>query len=224
MENKKLMIIGLDLSLNSTGICIYKNNQKMNFYRVIYTDSKKPNPKNLQNINQIFYRMPTNIIVNEICPEVELDGFSSDREQLRITLKSMIAAKKINTILAKQIDEFKPTDLILVIENYIMPSFGGKNSLVSVSGNIALQTQIREFIIKYYLSIENLNLKIYTPTPTANKKVFTNNGNADKEKMQECFVNIYDGKKLIPELNGKVDDVIDAFSLTCYGYSKTYQK
>ena len=65
---------------------------------------------------------------------------------------------------------------------------------------------------------------LHTPTPTQNKKNFSGDGKADKQKMIETFITKYDGFKLLPDVNtGKIDDVIDAYSLMVFGW-KIYIK
>ena len=68
MINDNFLIIGLDLSLNSSGISIgyFENmySKKLELYRVVFDDDKTVNEKQLKpiiNVNQIKYKLPTNI-------------------------------------------------------------------------------------------------------------------------------------------------------------------
>ncbi len=224
------LIIGLDLSLNSTGICIAKisdNSSKIGFYRIVHdkdvNKNKSYSPKHIKNVNQIVYRMPKNILTKDLI----LSEFGEDRtseEQLRYTLKAMMCAKVIRKILAENINQFNPDTIIFTIENYIMPSFSGKSSLATVGGNICLQSLIREFIIQVSINLQEKNsntiCKLFTPTPTSTKKFFTGDGNADKLKMIHFFTTIYNGEKLINLDKGKIDDIVDSFALMFHGYSK----
>lgn len=229
-SNNKILLIGLDLSFNSTGIsfCTLENNvpKIMKFYRVVFDEKitasgTQHKPKDIQNVNQIIYRMPTNINISDLLLS---DDSKNDIEQLYTTIRAMICSKKINKVLAQVIDEIKPDTIICTIENYIMPSFAGPNSLKTVSGLITLQGYIRDFLIRYKITFPEINVLLHTPTPTQNKKNFSGDGKADKQKMIETFITKYDGFKLLPDVNtGKIDDVIDAYSLMVFGW-KIYIK
>lgn len=223
--NKKLLI-GLDLSFNSTGICAtYLEDDKpqiMRFYRIVFDDESNKtgkiyNPKDIPNINQVIYRMPTNISVEELTENEKISN-----EQVSTTLRAMICSKKICIILNRLLSKFIPDEIIFTIENYVMPSFGGPNSLKNVSGLILLQGYVREFIIKFKIGNPLLNIKVYTPSPTQNKLSFCGNGKADKSVMINYFKQNYDNKnQLLPDISkGKIDDIVDAFSLMIYGYKK----
>lgn len=220
---EKKILIGLDLSFNSTGITVtYMEDSTpkiIQFYRVVFDDEnnktrKVYKPRDIPNINQVTYRMPKNVYF-------ETDSYDNNsKEQLATTLRAMICSKRICGILSNVYNRFTPDIVVCTIENYIMPSFAGPNSLKNVSGLILLQGYVREFIIKLYIAT-GLNLYLYMPSPSANKKFFSGNGAADKQQMIDSFITNYDGNKLLPNLDhGKVDDVIDSFSLLCYGLNK----
>lgn len=226
INNKNnILVIGLDLSFNSTGITISVFNknikaEKIRFYRVVFDNEnnitgKRLKPNDIPNVNQIIYRMPSNIKLSDINL---INNDKNTSEQINSTLQAMICAKKINQIIANNILDFGPAKIICTMENYIMPNFGGPNSLKNVSGLILLQGFIREFFIKFSIKNPQIILKLFTPTPKQNKKYFTANGNANKKEMIESFEKNFDGHKLLPITNkGKIDDIIDSFSLMCYG-------
>lgn len=224
MKNK-ILLIGLDLSFNSTGISFCKvidNIPKtIEFYRVGYTESTNNIvPKTIPNVNQVLYRMPSNITAEDL---LLTKNSKNDTEQVYATIRSMICAKKINSILANILEDTRKDSeqltIICTIENYIMPAFAGPNSLRNVSGLILLQGYIREFLIRYKLTYPDVTLLLHTPTPTQNKKNFTGDGKADKQKMLETFIKYHEGSKLLPDTSkGKLDDVIDAYSLMTYGW------
>jgi len=224
----KTLIIGLDLSFSSTGICISYLEDKvgiaMQFHRIVFDDEtnkkKQYQPVAIQNIQQQTYRMPTNIHVEDLVID---DENRNNQEQMTATLKAMICSKKIGGVIAKCLDTYKPRELVICIENYIMPAFSGSNQLKTVSGLIMLQGFVRELIIRLGISYQ-YDFKIMTPTPSNNKLFFTGNGNADKALMLEWFLNHYEGKKLLPEANidklGRINDIIDSFALCMQGYSE----
>lgn len=218
MSNKNI-IIGLDLSFNSTGITIFNEAENtLNFNRVVYEKI----PREIQNVNQYVYSMPSNVNSSEL----SLTNDNNTLDQIDTTLRAMTASKVIINIIKSNLESKEFDNLIVVFENYIMPSFGGKNSLKNVSGLILLQGYIREFIIKLLVTTgSNKNIKIFTPSPTSNKKFFAGDGSADKNKMLDVFINKYNGKELIPDLNknlsvNKINDVVDSFSLMCHGLNE----
>lgn len=230
------ILIGLDLSFNSTGITISKiidnKNTSIKFTKVVFAEKFKESIfKN--NINTVFYTMPVNITADDL----KLNSEKNATEQLSTSIRALMCAKKIWLEISKYMNyginhnsgvyhNSEVDQIIVTIENYIMPSFGGQNSLQTVSGLIALQSYIREFFIKYKIKNENTILKIYTPTPTQNKKYFTGNGRADKNDMINAFIGNWDGLSLIPSITecGKIDDIIDSFALMCHGWYEFTKK
>lgn len=224
------LIIGLDLSFSSTGITfILMNNEtkeakKICFYRLVLDKEinkiKKFTPEEIININTVVYKMPTNISTYDLL--LDKDDVNNN-EQIEATLKAMICSKKIGRIISIVFDKYKPDNLIVSIENYIMPSFSGQNQLKTVSGLITLQAFVREYVIKLALTFD-IDIKLYTPTPSANKAFFTMNGRAEKIDMLRVFLNHYNGNKLLPTVTEEsvhaVNDVIDSFSLAVNAYSK----
>jgi len=225
----KTLIIGLDLSFNSTGIVISEiegtNGKFIEFHKVIFDHNsnktdKKYTPQSIKNINIHTYRMPTNILVSDLVLDI---NDTNNLEQCEATLKAMICSKKIGIIIAQKILESNPTEVIVSIENYIMPAFSGQNQLKTVSGLIMLQGYVRQVIIRLCLD-KNISFKLYTPTPSSNKLFFSRNGHAEKPEMLKAFLNYYDGNKLLPSVtidsSASVNDVIDAFSLMMNAYNK----
>lgn len=230
MENKKI-IIGLDLSFNSTGITfIFFENEKaikIRFYRLVFDDesnktNKQYKPHDIQNVNQIIYKMPTNITKYDLL----LTNLDNDDEQISTTLRAMICSKKITKTIVQTIDDFKPNEIIVSIENYIMPKFRGQNKLKTVSGLIMLQGFVRSNLIMMKNSFEYIStLKITTPPAKSVKLQFASTGGASKEQMIEAFYKNYDGKKLLPNTDiGKIDDVVDSFALAMWGFSYDLKK
>ena len=230
MDLRNAIIFGLDLSFNSTGICMMYfdgecQNTKISFDRVVFDK----HPREVENISTTVYSLPTNLSVSELLIDAK-ELSKNENEQALITIKSLICAKAIKSVIKKYIQLLQPAQCVFVIENYIMPAFGGKNSLQNVSGLIAIQNYIREFVIGLKLqhtsnqegSETSPDTFLCTPTPTQVKKFFTGNGKAQKQEMEDVFLSKYDGNALIDirERKGKFDDIVDAFALGCYGLSK----
>jgi len=227
----KTLIIGLDLSFSSTGIAISyledKIGKTIQFHRLVFDENKNVKkqyvPTPIENINQVTYRMPTNILPSDLVID---DENNNNQMQIETTLKAMIASKKIANIIFLAIKQFNPDNCVFVIENYIMPQYTGAAQLKTVSGLIMLQGFVRAEIIKFGIDF-NLKVKLMTPTPSNNKLFFAKNGSADKSIMLKAFIENYDGKKLIPSADihilGRIDDVVDGFSLMMQGFA-TYIK
>lgn len=222
----KHLIISLDLSFKSTGITIVKLDNKeakeICFYRVLFDaelNKKKPfTPKKISNINNVVYQMPKFLRTDDFIIDTDDEN---NVEQCEATLKAMVCAKNIKDVINKHCITDDYDFIIFCIENYIMPDFGGRNQLKTVSGLIMLQGFVREHIIRKYANSKKI--KLLTPSPKTVKSFFANNGRADKEQMVEAFIRDYDGIKLIPDIT-KVDisetnDVVDSFALAFYAYN-----
>ncbi len=231
MQQHRNLIIGLDLSHNSTGICIFRReNQQpvgISFHRVIFDAEKSKTgkiyaPKEQRNIEHKIYRMPVNLSTKDLMFDNE--DYTTE-SQLDITRKSKMSQKVILSVVGDVIKEFKPDAIYFAIENYIMPTgFAGKAALQNVSGLIMLQSFIRDFIINLSVEYQKVGkvIKLITPTPPTVKKFFTQNGSADKELMKRVFIDKYEGDKYIG-VEGKIDDIIDSFALMCYCYKLVLQ-
>lgn len=240
---EKYLIIGLDLSFSSTGIvCGYFENnaiKEISFDKVCFDDGShkkgfKPTP--LTNVCIDTYRIATNITVDMLViggkdenDIIELDAdneYGLAGEQIETTLKAMVASKHICAVIDKYILKYPNIPVYFSIENFIMPDFGGKAQMRTVSGLIMLQGYVRANIIR----MANIGYKKILPvSPTSLKSQFANNGKADKSDMLNTFVTKYDGLKLLPDATlanlAKVNDIIDAFALVVYTYSKlTFKK
>ena len=216
----------MDLSFKSTGMTIAKldNNiaEEISFYRVLFDKElslhhKEYSPKSIKNVNDFVYRMPHYILVNDLVID---EDDENNVEQCETTLKAIFCSSAIKKIIDKHCKINDYDFVVFCIENYIMPDFGGKNQLKSVSGLIMLQGFIREHIIKEYANSKKI--KLLTPTPSKIKSFFANNGRADKSLMIKSFIENYDGKKLIPDIEkltiSSINDVVDSFAMAMYSY------
>jgi len=222
---RKSLIIGIDLSFNSTGITVSYledgEGKLMEFYRLVYETT--PNP--IENINQQTYTLPTNVSVIDLIVEDSKDAYSED--QALITLKAMICCKRIMKIVCEVVDRFKPNDIYFNIEGFVMPSMTGSQQLRVLGGLIMLQGQLRSDLIKLKLSQTNIDdFKIYITSPSELKLFFTGNGSADKQMMLDYFLDLFDGDLLLPntESLGKVNDVVDSFALMLNCFYRLHTK
>ena len=212
---EKSLIIGIDLSFNSTGITIsyLEDNigKEMAFSRLVF--DKKPNP--IINIDQQTYTLPHNVSVDDLIVAESDDFYSED--QAGITLKAMICTKRIMKIIIKAVEKYNPNSVYFNIEGFIMPSLTGVHQLRIIGGLIMLQGMLRADLIKLKISKPNIETyKIYITSPSELKLFFTGNGGlADKQLMLDAFLQDFDGAKLLPDTESlaKVNDVIDSFAL-----------
>lgn len=227
---EKSLLIGIDQSYNSTGITIaYLEDligKRMSFYRIVFDDKSTKKPKQLKpqpNVNQILYQLPTNITTYELemCNDLE----TNTADQIETTLKAMVCSKKILSVIVDNFNRYKPNNIYISIEGFIMPKFNamGKNQFSSLTDLIMLQAHIRDLIVRFLISNNFDTRKIVIVTPSELKKQFAKNGNADKLEMIEKFYSMYDGDKLLPKVllqDTKIDDIVDSFALMMFTYNK----
>lgn len=222
------LIVGLDLSFNSTGICLTTIDdeniaKEISFYRVVYDNETRKNtyvPKSVKNINTKTYTLPKYMTTDVLCID---DEDENNKEQIETTLRAMCASRQIFDVVYNYHQKHNHNFVIVSIENYVMPAFGGQNSLKNVSGLITLQAFVREMVLRY-CNKNQVMVKMLTPSPTTLKKFFTGSGKAEKEDMMKSFVENFNGRKLIPAASEDtvkiINDVVDAFALTYYAYGK----
>jgi hypothetical protein len=220
--NKHIIIYGIDLSFNSTGICIYNlerhsdeiRGKNIAFYKIVYnpSDSSSLYNQKIPNVKNLYYHLPKNFDIAKVSDV----SSHSDYHQTEATIKGLMIKRVIADII--KIHNDFDAEVIVSIENYIMPTFSGKNQLNTVGGLIQLQGFIRELFIENSLN-NSSRLRFCFPTPSHNKYSFSHNGNATKEIMIDTFLQYYNGNSILPDLTKyKIDDLVDAFSLMIYGY------
>lgn len=211
----KYLIVGLDLSFNSTGMT-FLTNTGAEFHRLVY-DSK---PKTIQNINQHTYYLPSNVPLNSIVDET--DFYSED--QALITVKMMVITKRLMALIHDKINRCEPENFYVNIEGFISSDSNGFQQLRILSGLIILQGLMRSELIKTKLANNFEDFKLYITSPSALKLFFTGKGDADKFLMLEHFNDFYDGNKLLPDTKSlaKVNDVIDSFALAINAFHRIY--
>lgn len=225
MQKQYYKLLSFDLSFNSTGISIFtiedKDVTKIEFFNVVpFSDYIRKINKNYSTVTIKHY------------PDIDLDADnleldSSDKTTYKEIANNIRSLNIMSTIISIIKDSIKINDnpkIIIAIENYIMPQFGGRLSLQNVSGLIAFQSYLRQYMIMFCKQ-NNIELKLFTPPPKTIKKFFTGNGSADKEQMCNTFVSEFDGVKLIPEMINQhsvkdLNDVIDSFALGALTYTK----
>lgn len=219
--------LGLDLSLKGTGLCFYLENKQKNFrqfkfYILVYDKSIATH---FQNVNQIKLAQPK--IIEDMDLNHNEDFFFNnsvsftksqmDHTKIFVTVASMII-KKVRQIITENNLEHNKINLYLNMEGSLLSGYDF-NSQVALN---MLQGLLRGDIIKLHLSNNFNKLKFRIVPAKALKLFFSRDGNADKTGMMKAFIDYYDGKKLIPQLNtdkrtvDKLNDIVDSFALVAY--------
>lgn len=254
MENNikvNQLIVGLDLSFNSTGITfvelIDRNAVSIEFHRLIFGSTK---PKKIKNINQHNYVLPSNINYRSLTIAGEYDDefivadnetppndpFSPDfygLDQMYVSIKTMINCSRITLLIQKKINQilesgcnFKDLEIIFNIEGNVLDSNPKAGTQLRVVGGlIGLNQEVRSSIIKLMVkNPEFKKFKLFITSPTELKSYFSNHGTADKQMMLDSFINSWNGKKLLPDTSSliKINDVVDSFALAMNAYTKIF--
>jgi len=180
------LIIGIDPSLNCTGICVrYKDYEK--FY-VVTSHKEKRFITDCENHN-----------INYIYCEIPKKSHNSSTDALNETRRIIYISKQISAVVGSEIALNRVCDCLVRMEGCALRALGKVESL------FALQHIIRERLIELGVNIE-------IRTPSNNKKLFTGKGNANKELMVSTFLQEH---KELTDITAKfLDDIADAYSLT----------
>jgi Holliday junction resolvasome RuvABC endonuclease subunit len=187
-ESSKILYIGLDPSINSTGL-VFRSDNYLAMYQITSGDSNCST--SVRNVS--YERINTNT-----------KRYSED------DLNKIVNAKRLSHVILKLINqnlELSETEyVILSMEGSVM-SFGFKNSASRLNDLV-----LNNSIIKLALLQSNLITDFFVISPAALKKRFTGSGKAKKEDMMKKF------KELVPTYDfsiGKNDDIADAYALSC---------
>lgn len=195
--------IGIDPSINSTGICIqaFDNDKKIDehFY-IIKPDKLTKNETKAQNENQIFdYILYNKYDLSEYKNENHLYEYY---KTLNMICLIQAISDTINNEIEKYIAE-KQLFIYVVMEGI---SYGSSTRTKSVFDLAGLNYLIRYKMLKQH----QFNDFIIVP-PSELKKFITGKGNANKEVIVDFFTALY------PNLNiPKIDDIADAYFMSLY--------
>ncbi len=152
-----MITIGLDLSINSTGVCINKDNTTFKYFIITSKLTKK----------QLVFKHR----------RLKLIGYNKQVSEGDYTEKEYIKTLNINKIvdeIEKIVKHYKPDAV-----NIEGISFGstGSAALIDLSG---LNYMVRKMLIEH-------NIKFNIISPTQNKKFATGNGSAEKDVMIDAW-------------------------------------
>lgn len=190
-----MITIGIDPSLNSTGICINHDNV-FDYYIISSKATKKMKEFSHDRVHYCFYdKLDTNKKLNEYA-RVEFNK-ANNIYRICTYIKQIIKASL----------EWYAGDNINNCEVFMEGvSYGsvGSAALVDLSG---LNFAIRNVLIE-------MGIKFTVVSPSQNKKFATGNGSAEKDIMIDAWKRLDHSIADITEI--KIDDLADAFFLSCY--------
>lgn len=196
-----ILYVGIDPSINSTGITIarYENDVEVEIKFYIIKNGKLTKRESAANdsIDNFEY-----IIYNKI----DLTQFKDDNHVFEY-YKTKNMVEVVNTIYDLILNEVKKYSAIVnvVIEGI---SYGSSIRTKSIFDLAGLNYMIRYKLITG--DIQHLNLSIATPSNI--KKYATGKGNANKESIMTIFKYIFPEMQNIP----KLDDIADSYFMAYF--------
>ena len=227
--------IGLDLSFNSTGITFYNElldkesnkiiSSEIEFHRLV---RDKEITTRIINVNQHIYSSKLLSVDLELKHDLDVyeNAIEYSNEQIDLTEKYFISVTTIKNIIIKYLNTIKQdykldNNGINIFANMEGSILSGFNFNTQIGVNM-LQGFLRAELIKLQMVNNFKTFKFRIIPPTLLKSFFTNNGSADKLEMIESFINNYDGKKLITQIDlsnkyvSELNDIIDSFALVAF--------
>lgn len=196
-----ILYVGIDPSINSTGITIakYENDVEVEIKFYIIKNGKLTKRESAANdaIDNFEY-----IIYNKI----DLTQFKDDNHVFEY-YKTKNMVEVVNTIYDLILNEVKKyTSVVNVVIEGI--SYGSSIRTKSIFDLAGLNYMIRYKLITG--DIQHLNLSIATPSNI--KKYATGKGNANKESIMTIFKYIFPEMQNIP----KLDDIADSYFMAMF--------
>ena len=186
-----MIYIGIDPSLNSTGVCI-NDNGKYKYYIITSKSTKKIREFSSKYVKYLIYeKADTNKKMNEY-DEVERNKAQN--------------IYNVCALIEQLLKKYKECEIYMEGVSY---GSIGSSAIVDLSG---LNFALRNVFIK-------LGKKFTIVSPSQNKKFATGLGNADKELMIFSWLKIEKHIEEIVK-DQKIDDLADAFFLSNYYKTK----
>lgn len=182
-----MISVGLDLSINSTGVCIHDPAWTHGVYYVV---SSKFTKKSLD-----YHHDRLSLVLYNKQP------IESQTEYHRKEAIKTNNIYNIVSILHSILEQYKPD--VATIEGV---SFQSNGSVLDLCG---LNYMVR-------MMLQEMNIPYYIVSPTQNKKFATGNGQAEKDVMISAWKKMDQSICDIPSYI-KTDDIADAYFLARYG-------
>lgn len=207
-------IIGIDFSLNSTGVCI-KENGEYQFFWFPSDSNTKIAIKKVSSIMNVFLHKRTKIKkTKKLSKKQKLEtntneSFYRDKSKIDVIQASNLAHLIIDKLKIKGSD-------IIGFEGYSYGSFG----------QATIDLIHYQSVLRHEISKITDNFNVFSPTEI--KSFFTNQGNSDKIQMIDSAIKENETlDKLFKDLNYKkpIDDLSDAYAvnkITEHTYLKAY--
>lgn len=186
--------MGIDPSINSTGVCIIDENNNTEFFIIKPNKLKKEEQKALDNILNLNYILYDKIDLNEYKDNNHLSEYYKTINILNIvkSIKDIIHQKTIFD-----------NELYILMEGI---SYGSSMKTKSIYDLAGLNFLIRNVCIS-----NNQSIHLIIAPPSEIKKFASGNGNCQKDVINNLFMCIF------PEFNAykiKIDDISDAFFMS----------
>jgi len=178
--------IGIDPSLNSTGVCI-NDNGKCKYYLIVSKMTKKMKEFKNEFIHYLPYE--------------KADTNKKENEYAQVEFNKAHNVHSICERIKKIIEQYKDCEVFMEGISY---GSTGSAALADLAG---LNFAIRNILI-------DNGLKFTIVSPGQNKKFATGNGSAEKDLMIFSWLKIENHLKQITEI--KIDDLADAYFLSNY--------
>lgn len=189
------LCIGIDPSLNSTGICVFiVDNDTIIDTKFYIIHSGKLSKKEIKAEEKHFDIFEYKVFDDPTKTKETLDN---PELELRKTYKARIICNEIKNILRTYMNNNTFLNIYACIEGISYGSTHGTKSIFDLAG---LNYMIRNMLLNY----DEINLVIAPPTHV--KKFATGMGNSNKEAMIGAFKIIYPDLEL-----PKIDDICDAY-------------
>ena len=199
------IFIGIDQSINSTGVTVQYDND--NFFYIISGNTKLTNKEqkaqsSYSNFNYILYN------------KQDIKQATDNHESEIVKTKNLISiSRTIIGIISYYVKQFDNCNVYVCMEGISYQSAQTK-SIMDLAG---LNYIIRYDLLRYFEhSPEGIDkvykYEIIVATPGEIKKFASGNGSAKKEVMIKLFENIFPNLYLIP----KIDDIADSFWMSEY--------
>jgi len=187
-----MTVVGLDLSINSTGICVYDTDTRQSVYYIVGSKFTK---------KALNYQHSRLILIPYEKTTVDSKMEYSQKEDLKTYNIYNIVTEIKHVLQTYDVDA-------VAIEGI---SFGstGSAALIDLSG---LNYMVRQMIIELGIPA------MYIVSPTQNKKFASGNGSAEKDVMISAW-NKMDKTMADVADYVKVDDIADAYFLARYAES-----
>lgn len=196
--------VGIDPSINSTGVCIivedHDGNKLEEKFYIIKSGklTKKEDAAEMNNLSRFSY------ILYDKLPTTDEDNHMNEYNKAK---NFMSIISEIQTIICQTDFRYNRINNIYVCQEGI--SYGSSTRTKSIFDLAGLNFLLREMTIR--LSSHLRPVELIVATPGEIKKFSTGNGNANKETILNCFKAIYPDFDL-----PKMDDIADAYFMAKY--------